>query len=514
MKPASPHKRILTAALALICAFALCSCAREDDKRYDADGLATGRVAVIMGTTGESYVKNELPDAKPFVYTSETDALAALLAGKVDYIMCGISAANVMAGSVDGISVLGARYQTERIAMAVDKSNTLLLNRINARLYAYRTTGRLEEMVSHWLKAPGEEYDMVQIPSHMIGETLVVGTTGDLEPTGFIVDGKMTGLDAEIIENIAYDLGYRVEYAVMDFDALLPALVSGKIDVVASDLTVTEERAQKVSFTDTCYTDYQVLVVRNRYALAHEVSFEQRLATVFENSLVREGRWRLIVEGLGVTLLLSALSALIGTALAAGLCAMRTSASPTLSGAARFFIAFVQGTPVVVLLLIVCYVIFKWAAIGSLAVAVVAFSIYFSAYAAETMRAGLESVDKGQREAALALGYSSSGMFRRVVLPQAASFALPLYKQELVSLVKVTSVAGYIAIEDLTKAGDIIRSRTYEAFFPLILVAIIYFLITWLLSLALGAAQIKLDPRRRRDALRAKGRRRAAKGEG
>ena len=502
----APHKRIIKAALALLCALALCSCARADNEIYDASGLATGRVAVIMGTTGESYVKNELPDARPFVYTSETDALAALLAGKVDYIMCGISAANVMAGSVDGIAVLGEHYQVERIAMAVDKSNAFLLNSINARLYDYRTSGRLDEIVSHWLKSPGEEYDMVETPSHDVGETLVVGTTGDLEPTSFIADGKMVGLDAELIENIAYDLGYRVEYAVMDFDALLPALVSGKIDIVASDLTVTEERAQAVCFTDTCYTDYQVLVVRDKNALAQQVSARQRLATLFENSFVREGRWRLILEGLGVTLLLAVLSALLGTALAVGLCAMRISKRPALRGFARVFIAAVQGMPVVVLLLIVCYVIFKWAAIGSLAVAVAAFSVYFSTYAAETMRAGLESVDIGQREAALALGYSSAGMFRRVVLPQAARFALPLYKQELVSLIKVTSVAGYIAIEDLTKAGDIIRSRTYEAFFPLIIVAAIYFLITWLLSLALDAAQIRLDPRRRRDAkLRAKG---------
>ena len=109
----------------------------------------------------------------------------------------------------------------------------------------------------------------------------------------------------------------------------------------------------------------------------------------------------------------------------------------------------------------------------------------------------IESVDKGQNEAALALGYTKRQSFFKVVFPQAAKHFLPVIKGEFVSLVKMTSIVGYITIQDLTKASDIIRSRTYEAFFPLIVTAIIYFVISWLLTIVLGRIEIRLDPKKR-----------------
>jgi len=107
-------------------------------------------------------------------------------------------------------------------------------------------------------------------------------------------------------------------------------------------------------------------------------------------------------------------------------------------------------------------------------------------------------VDKGQMEAALALGYTKPRAFMKIVLPQAARHFLPVFQGEFISLVKMTSVVGYIAIQDLTKAGDIIRSRTYEAFFPLIAIAIVYFAIAWLLTRVLVALQNRFDPKKRR----------------
>ena len=122
----------------------------------------------------------------------------------------------------------------------------------------------------------------------------------------------------------------------------------------------------------------------------------------------------------------------------------------------------------------------------------------FGAYVSEMIRTGILAVDKGQMEAALALGYTKPRAFMKIVLPQAARHFLPVFQGEFISLVKMTSVVGYIAIQDLTKAGDIIRSRTYEAFFPLIAIAIVYFVIAWLLTRVLVALQNRFDPKRRR----------------
>ena len=130
--------------------------------------------------------------------------------------------------------------------------------------------------------------------------------------------------------------------------------------------------------------------------------------------------------------------------------------------------------------------------------AVIGFTLNFGAYASEIMRSGIESIDDGQREAALALGYSENQAFFKFIFPQAAVRFLPVYRGEIVSLLKSTSIVGYIAIQDLTKMSDIIRSRTYEAFFPLIATAIIYFILAWVISLILKAVLKGVDRRHRK----------------
>ena len=122
----------------------------------------------------------------------------------------------------------------------------------------------------------------------------------------------------------------------------------------------------------------------------------------------------------------------------------------------------------------------------------------FGAYASEIMRSGIEGIDVGQREAALALGYTENQAFFKFIFPQAAVRFLPVYRGEIVSLLKSTSIVGYIAIQDLTKMSDIIRSRTYEAFFPLIATAIIYFVLAWIISLMLKFVLKAVDKRSRK----------------
>jgi polar amino acid transport system substrate-binding protein len=121
----------------------------------------------------------------------------------------------------------------------------------------------------------------------------------------------------------------------------------------------------------------------------------------------------------------------------------------------------------------------------------------FAAYVSEMFRSGIEGVDRGQTEAGLAMGFSRVQTFLRIVLPQATRSILPVYRGEFISLVKMTSIVGYIGVQDLTKAGDIIRSRTFEAFFPLLMIAALYFIIIWVLGLALDYVDRRTDPRQR-----------------
>jgi polar amino acid transport system substrate-binding protein len=130
-------------------------------------------------------------------------------------------------------------------------------------------------------------------------------------------------------------------------------------------------------------------------------------------------------------------------------------------------------------------------------VSIIGFTLTFGSFVYDHMTVSVGSVDRGQIEAAYALGYTKNKTFFRIVFPQAMSIFLPSYCGQAVELIKATAVVGYIAVNDLTKMGDIIRSNTYEAFFPLIATAIIYFILTWILSLLLGFVKLRFEPQRR-----------------
>ena len=222
----------------------------------------------------------------------------------------------------------------------------------------------------------------------------------------------------------------------------------------------------------------------------------------FYNNFVKEMRWKLLAGGLGVTLVISACAGCIGMALGFGLCMIRRSGPLFFRRAAAAFVRAIQGTPVLVLLMLIYYVVFGGVDIPSMAAAIIGFSINFAVYVSEMMKTGIESVAPGQPEAARARGYTGKQAFMKIVMPQAARHFLPVVKGEFISMVKMTSVVGYIAIQDLTKASDIIRSRTYEAFFPLIVTAVLYFLASWLAASLIGRVEISLDPKRRREILK------------
>lgn len=214
-------------------------------------------------------------------------------------------------------------------------------------------------------------------------------------------------------------------------------------------------------------------------------------------NLLTEDRWKLMLGGLDVTLRVSLLSLVFATFLGALLCAMRMSRSRAVSGMAKAYIGLMRSLPLLLLLLVLFYLVLASSGLSAIQIAIICFSLYFGAYFSEIFRTGFEGVSKGQREAGAALGMSRGQVFRKVVLPQALLRILPVYKNQLVTLIKATSIIGYVAIMDLTKASDVIRSRTFDALFPLLLTALIYLILSWLSGLAVDALEKRLTPRHR-----------------
>ncbi len=212
----------------------------------------------------------------------------------------------------------------------------------------------------------------------------------------------------------------------------------------------------------------------------------------FERNLIREDRWQWLLSGLGVTLEITVGAILIGTVLGVILCLMKLSSVKIFNVISKTYIRIFRGTPMVVQLLIFYFGILRNPVFSKLFVAIIAFGLNSAAYVAELMRGGIMAVDKGQIEAGRSLGLSSWQTTYSIVLPQAIKIALPSYAQEFIVLVKETAVAGYIALEDLTKKGDIIRSKTFSPYFPLVTVAIIYLVITTSLEALFGRMERRL----------------------
>jgi len=219
------------------------------------------------------------------------------------------------------------------------------------------------------------------------------------------------------------------------------------------------------------------------------------VADSFHSNIIVEDRYLLIWDGLKTTVMISVFSTLLGTLLGSVICFMRMSARRLFNLPARLYIAILRGTPVLVLLMLIFYVVFASVNIDPVLVAIIAFGLNFAAYTAEIFRTGIQGVDRGQMEAGIALGFTRVSTFVNIVLPQTIHRILPVFKGEFISLVKMTSIVGYIAVQDLTKASDIIRSRTFDAFFPLVMIAILYFLISWVLLQSLEYLERVTDPK-------------------
>ena len=365
---------------------------------------------------------------------------------------------------------------------------------IDAFLREMSEDGTLQDMRSRWLVL--HDYRMPEIaaaeePDH----TIVVGTTGLSEPYSFYEGTELTGYDLELMRRFALWSNAGLKIEVYDWDGITPACVSGKVDYIMSNLFETPERREVMDFSIPYTYVETVMVVADDGAGAEQPGFCDRLAESFEKTFIREGRWRLIVNGLLVTLEIVIPAGLIGTALGFLLCLWLRCRSKPFALLARGFCRLMEGIPDLVVLMIIYFVVFASVKIAPVAVGIISFSLLFAVAVAGVLHTGINTIDAGQWEAAQALGFGRGKTFIRIIMPQTVRKVLPIYRGEFVSMLKLTSIVGYISIEDLTRAGDIIRSRTYEAFFPLIATAAIYFLISAAAAFAIGRVEVRLGRR-------------------
>lgn len=201
------------------------------------------------------------------------------------------------------------------------------------------------------------------------------------------------------------------------------------------------------------------------------------------NSFIYQDRYKYYLTGLGNTIIMAFFACLIGVILGLILSLVidyneKTGKLYLLSTFARMYIGIIRGTPALLQLMILYYIIFKSVNINIVVVGIISFGLNSGAYVSQIIRSGLISIPKGQEEASTMLGFNYFQTIKYVILPQALKNVLPSLGNEFITLLKETSVAGYIGILELTKASDIVASSTYDYFFPLLIVAIIYLILT------------------------------------
>ena len=227
-------------------------------------------------------------------------------------------------------------------------------------------------------------------------------------------------------------------------------------------------------------------------------NFLNKTNSTLNNTLIQDGRYKYILKGLANTLIMSVFAIIIGILFGLFIAIVRDNYKHNKKGKilnflCSLYVTIIRGTPVVLQLMIIYYIILKSYEINILTVGIIAFGLNSAAYVSEIIRSGIESIDKGQMEAGRSLGFNYFQTMKYIILPQAIKNILPPLCNEFITLIKETSVAGYIGIMDLTKASDIIASRTYDYFFPLMFIAIIYLVLTLGLSKLVNKLERKLN---------------------
>ena len=457
------------------------------------------RIGVPGSVIEYDMLKRDYPGAEVIPYMDNPLGYQDVASGRLDvYIYDRLEMSLAIEHGTEGVRLLEGTYHVNDIAVGISPLTGIpnLREKLNAFIGELRADGTLDDMYSRWVVRG--EYEMPEIPRAENPEYhLRIATAGTAMPYTYYTGTQLNGYDIEMAYRFAYWLGADVEFKVIDFGGIIAAAATGDVDCIMSDLYRTEENSKTIPFSDTLYTMDMTGMVRDGSSPAAGKPFGESITDSFDKTFIKEGRWRLFLAGIGTTLLITVLSILFGTALGFGVFLLCRKGNTVANGLTHILIRLVTGLPTVVLLMVLYYIIFGGISISGTIVSVICFTLVFGAAVYAMVNNGVATVDKGQMEAACSLGFTNRKAFFDVVLPQALPYIMPVYREQIAALVKATSVVGYVAVQDLAKMGDIIRSRTFEAFFPLLVVAAVYFILADILSRLARRIEIHADPKRR-----------------
>ncbi len=462
------------------------------------DDLPGSKIGVQLGTIGDIYASDYEGDEEGTTierYNKITDAVQALKQGKIDCVIVDEQPAIATTKGEESLVILDEPFALEEYAICIAKDNDELTEKVNDALQELKDEGVVDQIVANYIgddtkgtcpyvTPEGTEYN---------NGKLVVATNVAFPPYEYYEGTEAVGIDMDLIKAVGDKLGMEVEIDDIEFDSIINAVDSHKADVGIAGMTMTEERLKSINFSDPYTTSKQVIISRDPSKTGTGIGFIDNL----KRNFVEGNKYQYLIKGLVNTLIIALCAVLAGMIIGFVVAIVRVTHDRTgsltfLNGICKLYLAIIRGTPMMIQLLIIYYVVFKSVNVPKLLVAIIAFAINSGAYVAEIMRGGIMSIDGGQMEAGRSLGLTYKQTMISIILPQAIKNVLPALGNEFISLIKETSICGYIGLMDLTRGGDIIRSITYEAFLPLIAVALIYLLIVQVLNFGVGKLEKNL----------------------
>lgn len=460
------------------------------------------RIAVLTGSELYTAAEENFPDASPVQYDTFADVFYALSTGKAEAALGFDTNIPLVRQSYPGLAVIPERVAEYSYGFGTQKNaaGDRLCREMNVYFTDLVESGQFQALMEKWSAADGAQC-MGDYTFSGVKGPLRVATLGTWSPMSFYAGEELTGVFVELMNGFCAANGYIPVYKSMPYVSEITGLNVGEYDVVADNIVRLPDRLETINITDPLFSNEVFAFVPAKASEERQrgfAGFFQSVKDAFVRNFIHEARWKMLLTGFVITLRIAVLSALLGTLLSALICYLRMRKNDFAVAAADLYIRVFRGVPIVVLLLVLNYLVFTGADFPAFWVCVTGFSLDFAAYVSEIFRSGIEAVPAGQSQAARALGFGTFHSFRKIVFPQALVHILPAYSGQIISTVKLTSVAGYISVMDLTRASDIIRSRTYDAFPPLLATTLIYFLLCTFLTALLRRLERRFSPGERR----------------
>ena len=454
-------------------------------------------IGVGIGSYAQVLAEKELSKAKILYFNSESLGYNAVRIKQIDgFVFDRVPIEKALKEGMKGVKVVDDNLkEVTEVAIGLPKEPRVKNEKemLNRYLKELRDDGTLDEMYNRWVYDENE--DMPDIPQvENPTRDLLVGTTGIIPPFTFYKGDELWGYEIELAKRLAVKFNARLIFKVYEYEGIIAAVATHDIDMAIANLNITKERAEAIDFSDVVYDNKVTAMVRDEGDTGSAIAkFIKSAKDGFTKTFIRENRYRLFIDGILCTLRITISAIIFGTILALILFLICYNSGARINAVIKTIFWLLRRIPIVVLLMVFYYIIFSKIAINSEIVSIIAFTIIFGVMVAELIINTIKNLDIGQSEAAYSLGFGRNSTFFKILLPQSFPIMFPTYTNIIVELIRSTAVVGFVAVQDLTKVGDLVRSRTYDAFFPLIAVAIIYVVLAELLIFAIKRIKIAND---------------------